>query len=474
MRLPGLRGRGWVPGGVVRWMAVFATLLSATAAPAADAPVVLLNVEGAISPATTDYAIRGLHKAAEQGAPLVVIQIDTPGGLDTSMRSLVKEILASPVPVATFVYPAGARAASAGTFILYASLVAAMAPASNLGAASPVQIGGLPAREPSEAPEKSTAGKAAGKDGKAKGGGGEVPKDTMTRKVMHDAAAYIRSLAQLRGRNADWGERAVREAVSLSASEALKLKVIDTVAQDVPDLLRKVDGRKVTVQGIERTLHTAGAATVAMAPDWRSGLLAVVANPSVALILMMIGLYGLLFEFSNPGFVAPGVIGGICLLLAFYAFHLLPVNYAGVGLILLGTAFLVAEAFVPSFGALGIGGAAALVFGSVILIDPEEAAGLAVPLPFSVMLGVASAALVFCTVWFALRARRRPVVSGREDLVGAPGEALDDFSGDGEGWAHVRGENWRVVSTTPFGRGQKLRVLGIDGLTLRVEPDNNE
>ena len=448
-------------------LVAFCPLVLAMPASAADAPVVLLSVEGAISPATTDYAVRGLHKAAEQGAPLVVIQLDTPGGLDTSMRHLVKEILASPVPVATFVAPAGARAASAGTFILYASHVAAMAPATNLGAASPVQIGGLPGAEPSRTPEKGAPDKADGKARTSRDPNESAPKDTMTRKVTHDAAAYIRSLAQLRGRNADWGEQAVREAVSLSATDALKLKVIDIVAQDITDLLQRIDGRKVTVQGVERTLQTAGAATVAIAPDWRSGLLAVVANPSVALVLMMIGIYGLLFEFANPGFVAPGVIGGICLLLAFYAFHLLPVNYAGVGLILLGTAFLIAEAFVPSFGALGIGGAVALVFGSVILIDPEDAAGYSVPLPLSVSLALLSAALVFCTVYFALRARRRPVVSGREDLVGASGEALEDFTG--EGWARVRGENWRVVSTTPLGRGETVRVLGIDGLTLRVE-----
>src|SRR5215831_3057868 len=467
MMVPGFRSRGFARAEVAWWLGALCTLLLTTGAVAADAPVVLLTVEGAISPATTDYAIRGLHKAAEQGAPLVVIQLDTPGGLDTSMRALVKEILASPVPVATFVSPAGARAASAGTFILYASHVAAMAPATNLGAASPVQIGAPQGGEPSRPPEKEPTDKPAMKKGKAPVSGESVPKDTMARKMMHDAAAYIRSLAQLRGRNAEWGEQAVREAVSLSAKDALERKVIDVVAEDVPDLLRKLDGRKVTVQGVERTLRTAGAGTVAIAPDWRSGLLAVIANPSVALILMMIGVYGLLFEFSSPGLVAPGVVGGICLLLAFYAFHLLPVNYAGVGLILLGIAFLVAEAFVPSFGALGIGGAVALVFGSVILIDPEEAAGYAVPVPFSVTLAVLSAALVFGTVYFALFARRRPVVSGREDIVGASGEALEDFTG--EGWARVRGENWRAVSATPLGRGQKVRVLGIDGLTLRVE-----
>jgi membrane-bound serine protease (ClpP class) len=454
------------------WLLALAALACASSL-AAESPVVLLTLDGAVSPATADYAVRGLRKAADRGAPLVVIQLDTPGGLDTSMRRLVKEILASQVPVATFVSPGGARAASAGTFILYASHVAAMAPGTNLGAASPVQIGG-PGGEPAKAPAKTPAGKRADKDAKAaKDQEESSSKDsTMTRKVTHDAAAYIRSLAQLRGRNAEWGEQAVREAVSLSAAEALKGKVIDVVAQDVPDLLKKIDGRKVTVQGVERSLATAGAPTVAIEPDWRSQLLAVIANPSVALILMMIGIYGLLFEFSNPGFVAPGVIGGICLLLAFYALHLLPVNYVGVGLILLGIAFLVAEAFMPSFGALGIGGAVALVFGSVILVDPDEAGVYAMSVPFVVTLALASAALVFLTVFLALKARGRPIVSGREDLVGAHGEVIEGF--EREGWARVRGETWKVTSAAPLPGGQKVHVVGIDGLTLRVEPDSDK
>ena len=451
--------------------AIVVPLAGAAGAAGGDAPVVVLDLEGAVSPATADYAVRGLRKAADLGASLVVIELDTPGGLDTSMRRLVKEILASPVPVATFVAPSGARAASAGTFIIYASHIAAMAPATNLGAASPVQIGGVPGREPSQEPGAPPAEKPAGKSGKARAKREEpLPGDTMTRKVTHDAAAYIRSLAQLRGRNVEWAERAVREAVSLSAVDALKLKVIDLVADDVPDLMKKLDGRKVTVQGVERKLETAHAVTVTIAPDWRVELLSVIANPSVALILMMIGIYGLLFEFSNPGFLAPGVMGGICLMLAAYAFHLLPVNYAGIGLIVIGIGFLVAEAFVPSFGALGIGGAVALVFGSVILIDPETAGGYAVPRSLSVALALASAALVFATVFVAVKARRRPVVSGREDMLGATGEALEDF--EGEGWAQVHGEQWRVSCPSRVSRGQKVRVTAIDGLTLRVEQDH--
>ncbi len=428
---------------------------------AAEGDIVLLTVDGAISPATTDYAIRGIRKAASRGAPLVVIRLDTPGGLDTSMRLLVKEILAAPVPVATFVAPSGARAASAGTFLLYASHIAAMAPATNLGAATPVQIGG-PQGQPGKAPGKAKDAKADAKDD-------HPGKDAMTSKQVEDAAAYIRSLAQLRGRNAEWGERAVREAVSLSATDAVKVKAVDLVANDVPDLLKKLDGRTVTVQGVERKLKTAGAATTAIEPDWRTRVLAVVAHPSIALILMMIGIYGLLFEFANPGFVLPGVVGALCLLLAFYAFHLLPVDYTGVALILLGIALIVAEAFAPSFGALGIGGVVALIFGLVIFVDPETAPGYAPSGLFIGALAVLTSAAVFATITFALKARRRPVVSGREDMIGAPGEALAAF--EREGWVRVRGESWQAVTSAPLAPGQRVRVTGMDGLLLTVEPD---
>ena len=436
-------------------LALLAFALPCTQAIGASPNVVVLTIDGAITPATADYAVRGIRKAARDEAALVVLKLDTPGGLDTSMRTIVKAILASPVPVATFVAPDGARAASAGTFILYASHVAAMAPATNLGAATPVAIG---AEEPAKPKEKG-----------AKREDKEAPstRDSLRSKQINDAAAYIRGLAQLRGRNAEWAERAVREAVSLPASEALKLNVIDLTARDEQDLLKQLDGRKLTVLGAERVLHTAGAATTAIEPDWRTRLLMVVTDPSVAVILMMIGIYGLIFEFMNPGFVLPGVLGGICLLVALYALQLLPINYAGIALILLGIAFIVGEAFMPSFGALGIGGIAALAIGMVVLIDPDTAPGFEIPWSFIGSFTALSAAVVFATAYLAVKSRHRPVVSGREELYGAEAIALEDFVG--EGWARVHGETWRVKSAVPLKAGERARVVAISGLTLAVE-----
>jgi membrane-bound serine protease (ClpP class) len=445
------------------WL-MLSVLLAAASARAST--VAVLQVDGAISPASADYVERGIGKAHAEGASLVVLQLDTPGGLDTSMRQIIKAILASPVPVAAFVSPEGARAASAGTYILYASHIAAMAPATNLGAATPVPVGmpgSLPADErpqtkPQPAADKDAAKKAP--ESPAVPGAGEA----MRAKQVNDAVAYIRSLAELRGRNADWAERAVREGISLTAEQALKEKVIDLVAADVPALLKALHGREIRV--LERTakLDTESATLLTIAPDARNRFLAVITNPSVALILMLIGVYGLFFEFSSPGFGVAGVAGGICLLLGLYALQLLPINYAGLALILLGLGLMITEAFLPSFGVLGVGGIVAFVLGATLLID-TEVPGFGIPLPVIIASALASGALLVLAGGMALRARRTRVVSGREELVGALGEVID-----ADGWAYVHGERWRVRSDRPLGVGQKVRVSAVEGLTLSVEP----
>jgi membrane-bound serine protease (ClpP class) len=408
----------------------------------------LLDVDDAIGPASADYVIRGLEQAQAQNAQLVVIRLDTPGGLDSAMRQIIKAILASPVPVASFVAPSGARAASAGTYILYASHVAAMAPGTNLGAATPVQIDAAP-------PGKPDADKPS-------------PDDPLARKQVNDAAAYIRGLAQLRGRNADWAEKAVREAVSLSASEALRLNVIDQMANDLPQLLNQLDGKTLVAAGQPRQLQTAGAVIIEHLPDWRTRLLAVITNPSVALILIMIGIYGLLFEFMSPGSGVGGVIGGICLLLALYAMQLLPVSYAGVALILLGVAFMIAEAFLPSFGVVGFGGIVAFVVGAVILMD-TDAPGFGIPLALIVALAAVSALLLGGVAGMALKARRRALVSGDAGLVGSLVTVTQVMAGNPFcGSVQAQGEQWQVQCATPLQPGQQVRVTARHGVMLEV------
>ncbi|MDH4052976.1 MAG: nodulation protein NfeD [Rubrivivax sp.] len=459
--------RGWRAGGLraglhwLRGLLLCGLLAGATSALAA--PVWLLQVRDAIGPATADYVLRGLTKAADGGAELVVIEMDTPGGLDTSMRQIIQAILASKVPVAVYVSPEGARAASAGTYILYAAHVAAMAPATTLGAATPVAIGmpGLP-REPTGAPPQGGASAPAR----------DAPVDAMTAKRVHDAAAFIRGLAQQRGRNAVWAERAVREAVSLTAAEALREGVIDVVADDLPSLLAQIDGRRVHLHGLPPgeavTLATRGQAIESLPPDARQRLLAVIGNPSIALVLMMIGIYGLIFEFSSPGFGVAGIAGVICLLLAAFALQMLPVNYAGLALLAVGLGLMAAELFTPSFGLFGVGGGVAFVAGALLLFD-RDVPGFGVPLWLIAGLALSSAAAVLLGGGMALKARRRPVVSGAEELIGAAGEMMDDPAGGS--WARVHGERWRVRSDLPLAPGQRVRVVARQGLTLQVQAE---
>lgn len=443
-------------------------LVGISCAAAAAPRVLVLNVVGAISPGTADYVVRGLDTAAQDQAQLVVLKMDTPGGLDTAMRLVIKHIIASPVPVAAFVSPEGARAASAGTYILYASHIAAMSPATNLGAATPVAIGigGIGGQPESEAEDQQRDKKSKGKSSAAKGTA--PPANVMLHKQTNDAAAYIRGLAQLRGRNIVWAERAVREAVSLSANEALRLKVIDVIARDVPELLKNIDGRKISVLGAERTLNLKGASIVQLDPDWRSRILTVIADPSIAYLLLLAGLFGLFFEFSNPGFVLPGVVGAIALLLAMYALNMLPVNYAGLALIVLGLIFMIGEIYMPSF-VLGIGGLIAFVIGSVLLID-TEVLGYGVPWSVIVPLTFTSAVFIYVVGHLALQARLRPVVSGSEEMIGASGTVLQDFDGQ-DGWALVHGETWRIRCTQPLKGGTPITVQRRDGLILDVVPD---
>jgi membrane-bound serine protease (ClpP class) len=426
--------------------------------------VAAIDIKGAIGPATSDYFSRAVKKATAMGASAIIVRMDTPGGLSSAMRAIIQDIISAPVPVITYVTPGGARAASAGTYILYASHVAAMAPGTNLGAATPVPLKS-PMSRGNKKPKKDNGKADKGKAHKDEGTDREA-QDSSSRKAINDARAYIRSLAQMRGRNVEWAEKAVSEAASLSSADALKANVIDLVADNLADLLTKVDGRMVKLSTGEIKITTLGAVVRDIPPDWRAQLLAVITNPNIAYILLLAGIYGIFFEFYNPN-IFSGVIGAICLVLAFYALHVLPVNYAGLGLIILGVVFMIAEVMMPSFGALGFGGIIALVIGSVILIDTDVPGfGLSWAVIGPV---VAVSALISFTVFaMAVKAWKLPVVSGREAMVGAQGRVID-WSGK-EGRVRVRSEIWRACADQSFATGEEVRVTAMDGLVLVVGP----
>ncbi len=433
-------------------------------APAAvAAPGFLVDIDGPIGPAQAMHLEKSLQRAQTANAALVILRIDTPGGLDTSMRDMIKAILASPVPVVGFVAPEGARAASAGTFLLYACHVAAMAPATNLGAATPIPLGGgLPRPGPRPAGEadsqdEDTAPESAPAD----------PADAAGRKAVNDAVAYIRALAEKYGRNADWAEQAVRSGASLSSSEALAQDVIDLIAPDVNHLLAALDGRPLEVAGRKQTLSTADVTLQTLEKDWRIEFLSIITNPTVAYMLLLAGLYGLLLEGYNPGAILPGVVGAISLLLALFALQVLPVNYAGLGLILLGVILMIAEALVPSFGVLGFGGVAAFVIGSVILMD-ADVPGYEINLMLVAAIATAAALLMLLSVYLLMRSRRSVVVTGEDAMLGASVQVLD--YAQGAGWGLVAGEQWKITGPAELIPGQTVRVQAVDGLTLVVEP----
>jgi len=430
---------------------------SQSAGSAGSAVATLLQIEGAIGPATSRYVVRGLEAAQAHGSRLVILQIDTPGGLDTSMRDIIRAILASPIPVVSYVAPSGARAASAGTYILYASHIAAMAPATNVGAATPVSIGGEEAPAPAAAPAAAPA-----KDAHP-----SEPATPMERKVINDAAAYLHGLAELRGRNVQWADEAVRGAASLTASEALKEHVIDLIARDIPDLLAQIDGREVRLANRPTKLATAGLTVERIDPDWRTKLLSVITHPTIAYGLLLIGLYGLLLEGYNPGVMFPGVIGVIALLLALFALQILSVNYAGLALVVLGVGMIIAEFHVPAFGSLGLGGLVAFVVGSIILFDTETP-GMAIGLPLIAGVATVGGLVVLAIAFLGARSQRRPVVTGERVMVGQTAEVVENFNEKGQ--VRYAGELWNAHTATPLRVGQQVRIVKVEGLGLWVEP----
>ena len=450
----------------MRFVGLIAALMLALAANTAraDGSVVVLYIEGGIGVATADYITSGIEHAAETNAELIIIEMDTPGGLMNAMNDIVKAILASDIPVATYVTPEGAQAASAGTYILMASHIAAMAPTTRLGAATPVSLSGDDATPSSPPPDGSEEPPAEDESAPASE---DQPGSAIERKVLNDALAEIRSLAQRHGRNSEWAEDAVRNAATLTAREALEQNVIEFVASSRTDLLEQINGHEVTIDEQPVTLVTNNVVIDEYEPNWRIKILSAIANPEIVLLLGLIGVYGLMYEGWNPGAIVPGVVGVICLLLAAYALQVLPVNYAGLALILVGLALMTAEAFAPSFGALGIGGIIAFVFGAIMMFD-SGIPGFGISITFVVALAALFALAFIWLLNYLLRLRRRGAVSGRESIIGGIGTATDDFFGDGKIW--LEGEAWAARSNVAIEKDQEVIVRAMDGLVLEVEP----
>lgn len=453
----------------------FAAIIALSSTARADGTAIVLDLEGALGVATAEYIIGGIEQAEEQGANVIIIRMDTPGGLVTPMRDIVTAILGSDVPIVTYVSPGGARADSAGTYILLASHVAAMAPTTHLGAATPVSLtgDGLSPGKDKEEEEESVSDDPTDDDSEEAADEAESREQengsstAMERKVLNDSISYIRGLAEAHGRNADWAEDAVRHAATLTATEALEKNVIDLIANNRAELLQAINGREVKVKNETFTIDTEAVVLETIEPSWRLKFLNAIASPEIAILLLMVGLYGLMFEGYNPGAILPGVAGVICLLLAAYALQVLPVNYAGLALIIVGMILIIAEAFVPSFGALGLGGIVALIFGAIMMFD-SGIPGFGISITFVVSLAVAMGGILLWLVTYLLRLRRRGAVSGRDSIVGGIAIAMESFVGEGHVW--LESESWAARSKLPVNKDQNVLVKSMNGLVLEVEP----